>query len=245
MADDPGYNPQLIGGSPATEEYKFAATLLYKDQGDRPTPVRCGGAQIAPEWVITAAHCLAGRNPADFEVNVGSNDYLGGKIIDAAAFFVHPFWNDESEKSAGDIALIKLAAPSPAPSISPFRTPIAGTPVRMIGWGRTVGGDPASIPREILQLDTRLLPASACEFGDEFSITPGDLCVERGNGGTAGACNGDSGSPLLLNVRGKWRIIGVDSRSGGDSCLATDEVFTSTAFYWNWVADTMIENRRR
>ncbi|WP_220448429.1 hypothetical protein, partial [Nonomuraea diastatica] len=39
LADDPGYNPQLIGGSPATEEYKFAATLLYKDQGDRPTPV--------------------------------------------------------------------------------------------------------------------------------------------------------------------------------------------------------------
>ncbi|MEO3790832.1 serine protease [Nonomuraea sp. B10E15] len=243
FADDPGYNPQLIGGSPATEQYEFAATLLYKDQGERPTPVRCGGALIAPEWVITAAHCVAGRNPADFKVNVGSNDYLGGKIVDAAAFVAHPYWDDTTVKNTGDIALIKLATPSRARPIKAVREPDAGTPARLIGWGRTVADDPASMPRELLQLDTKLLPTPACDFGDDFSITPGDLCVERGNDGAAGACNGDSGSPLLQNVRGEWRIVGVDSRSGGDSCLATDEVFTSTAYYWSWVTSTMAAPR--
>ncbi|WP_165977970.1 trypsin-like serine protease [Nonomuraea diastatica] len=94
-----------------------------------------------------------------------------------------------------------------------------------------------------MQLDTKPLAHAECSFGDEFDATPGDLCVERSKGGAAGACNGDSGSPLLLKVAGKWRVIGVDSRSGGNSCLATDEVFTSIAFYWEWITSTISADR--
>jgi hypothetical protein len=41
---------------------------------------------------VKPAPSVAGRNPADFKVNVGSNDYLGGKIIDAVVFVTHPYW---------------------------------------------------------------------------------------------------------------------------------------------------------
>jgi secreted trypsin-like serine protease len=71
-------------------------------------------------------------------------------------------------------------------------------------------------------------------------------CVSRAKNDTAGACNGDSGSPLLWKVNGVWRLVGVDSHSGGESgCLATDVVYTTTEFYWSWSPSLTAQGNRR
>ena len=248
LAGDGGENgeirPTLIGGDPATEPYKFIASLQYKDQGTRPSPHKCGGALIAAQWVVTAAHCIAQLdgtllNPADFRVSVGSNDHQAGTKIDAVQFVAHPFWG-AGQESAGDIGLIKLATPSAEAPINNILHPPGDEPVRMLGWGRTVEDDPASMPKDLKQLDSRLLLHSACYFGDDFDATPGDICIELPKGGVAGPCNGDSGSPLIWKVNGVWRLVGLDSRGGGETgCLNTPEVYTTTDFYWAWVKQTV------
>jgi secreted trypsin-like serine protease len=152
---------------------------------------------------------------------------------------VHPRWGVDDTKGKADIALIKLSAPATTPTIDISEPPGLDATVRMIGWGRTIDGDPASIPLRLLQLDTKRLEVSSCYFG-EYSATIGDLCVQRPKGGAAGACNGDSGSPLLWKTGGRWRLLGVDSRSGGEvGCLNTDEVYTSAAHYAQWIAQVV------
>ena len=50
------YTPRIVGGIEATpNEYPFTA-YIYRSSGI--TSHRCGGALIAPTWVLTAAHCV-------------------------------------------------------------------------------------------------------------------------------------------------------------------------------------------
>lgn len=67
----PYYNPRIIGGQNAEEglaPYQISVQTL-------PGAHLCGGAIIAPQWILTAAHCVKGW-PADLlRIAAGSNQY--------------------------------------------------------------------------------------------------------------------------------------------------------------------------
>ncbi|MDL4773753.1 S1 family peptidase [Actinomadura xylanilytica] len=253
QADDP--TPKIIGGQPADQTYSFMASLQYLRNGN-PDSHRCGGALIKKDWIVLAAHCVttAGTggapytimDPALFHVRVGSKDRTtGGSVAQVKDIKVHPDYQALDERASGyDVALLHLdTALKQAPAPIPNKITAPGTKVRATGWGytSTTDNDPSQLPKELRQLDTTIIPPSTekcrvdADGDDAWGIRRGDVCTDNPEG-VRGPCNGDSGSPLLTKVAGRWQVVGVDSRGVGSVCGETPDIYTSLGYYHGWLA---------
>src|SRR5271163_2816558 len=138
---------RIVGGDPTSQSEWPWQNALYFRGPDGHQYFDCGGSLIAPNWVLTAAHCFAGtRKPEDWTVvtNIAkiSPDGIpeGSLQRKVARVVVHEQYDTESH--ANDIALLQLAEPLPNTTISLQLTgdkTIEGADrsVTVIGWGRT------------------------------------------------------------------------------------------------------------
>jgi secreted trypsin-like serine protease len=214
---------RIVGGSLTTTPQPWVAALLQNGQQG------CGGSLIAPQWVVTAAHCVSGgANPT--QVRVGSlYRSSGGQVISISQKIIHPSYSSSNINGGNDIALLKLA--SPVSGITPIgiaaSAPAANTAVRLYGWGQTTpqsGGDRGS--EQLKQLDTQVIASSNCA-----NYRTGDLCLRGTTSATA--CYGDSGGPALVG----GALVGATSRAGGNNstCGTTNVLYTSVVYFRNWI----------
>ncbi|QWF83002.1 S1 family peptidase [Amycolatopsis sp. CA-230715] len=245
----------IINGTVATEDYSFVTSIQREYKGD-PTTQWCGGALVAPTLVVTAAHCVtkAGTNgapytpvdPGIYQVRVGSNDRTtGGETAKVAGFEIIPGYVNSADRNDGkDIALVRLDhAVSKQPIPLAGITPAPGNAVRLIGWGYTdiKQNNPTQLPKQLHRLDLPVVLPSTKQCvqdpatgSDAYGIRKGDFCAESRDH-VSGSCGGDSGSPVLQLVYGRFELAGVQSRAPGDICGQTPDINTSAPAYRDWI----------
>ncbi|MFD9631537.1 S1 family peptidase [Streptomyces violascens] len=237
----------IVGGTQVPDdEYPFMAALLIKGPpGGARERQYCAGTLYRPDVVLTAAHCVANRDPEGVRVVVGRtvlSDSQQGQARDAVSFTIHPQYDQRDGGGSGpDVALIKLA--KPIKGIAPVQLPTPGTDALLrpgaqaiaAGWGLTDDALEHS-PDRMRRVKVPLLSQAEClaSYGPTYFDSDTALCAGVAGKGT---CGGDSGGPLLRNVPGREEPIQIGIVSGGgEKCAGRGEpgIYTSLSSKKLW-----------
>ncbi|MCB0116856.1 MAG: trypsin-like serine protease, partial [Caldilineaceae bacterium] len=108
--------PRIVGGAPATHgEWPWQALV---NANDGQYTYLCGGSLIAPQWVVTAGHCVSSGSTvyAPSQMRVVLGEYLRNTNDQTEQFpqvsqvIRHPNYNSSSLDY--DIALLRLSSPA-------------------------------------------------------------------------------------------------------------------------------------
>jgi hypothetical protein len=166
--------------------------------GSEPDDPLCSGVFVAPEWVVTATHCLV--MPSPYVVAVANDgEPVVVSVVDIVA---HP---------SVDVALLRVRTPDGS-AFESFRITNTDDPAIGVGDVVALAGYGVTETGESRELRFLAEPVVAVE--------PDDILVS--GLGESGACFGDSGGPLLVrDSSGAVVVLGVLT-SGSASCLERD-----------------------
>ncbi|CAB3225851.1 unnamed protein product [Arctia plantaginis] len=164
----------------------------------------CGGAIVARDIIVTAAHCVKGARPSQYQVRVGSSySGKGGKLYPVGDLIWHPAF--DFYKMDSDIALLWLSEPLKfSEEVAPIAMADEGEEITdgeetvVTGWGHITesGGLRSMLQMVAVPKVNEKLCIDA--YKPAYKITNKMLCAGVPEGGKD-ACQGDSGGPLVHN----------------------------------------------
>ncbi|XP_077167869.1 proproteinase E-like isoform X1 [Paroedura picta] len=243
-------NARVVNGEDANPfSWPWQVSLQYEKDGA--FHHTCGGSLIAPDWVMTAGHCISASRR--YEVVLGEYDMdqeEGSEQripIHTEDIFVHPGWMSFCVACGNDIALLKLSRSAElSDKVKLACLPPAGDvlpneyPCYISGWGRLYTGGP--LPSKLQQAVLPVVDHAHCiqpDWWGALAIRETMVCA---GGDIRAGCNGDSGGPLNCQAAdGRWEVHGIASFVSGLGCNALKKptVFTRVSAFDGWIHTTM------
>lgn len=179
---------------------------------------------IAPGYVLTAAHVLAGSNPANvsFQLNAGS-----AEVFSASQFYVNPLYTGTAAENLStdptvhaDLAIIKLAGSTPmaVPTYGLYSGSLRGQDLSFVSYAgsSTVKRTGENIVDAVFSDAAGLAQTYLFDF-DGPDLSTNRLGFDMPANGTLGAnreasfVGGDSGSSAFIQVQGQWQLAGINT----------------------------------
>jgi secreted trypsin-like serine protease len=193
----------------------------------------CTATLVAPDVVLTAAHCVWGRrgttvDPSRLRFGIGPDMAAPRRTFELASIHVPAEYATQQTDARYDIAVLrlKLRATDLEPALEPIpvnREPIdmslRGTRAQVVGYGMTSPTDSGNTRRY---------------WTTEEIVQVSEIDITVYGHGQSGVCFGDSGGPLLrAGADGVVRVFGTLS-AGDDSCMGYDN-FTRVDVHGDWL----------
>ncbi|KAK2721786.1 hypothetical protein QYM36_003932, partial [Artemia franciscana] len=241
---------RIIGGQRAHKGDWPWIVVLFDETGDG--TFFCQGSLISSFQVLTAAHCFREVEAENVIARLGEynlSDEFEGQRIEIQVDRVKIHEGYDSVSHANDIAIVYLSRgtcftehirPICIPDLAFQNVDLTGTTVSVAGWGRTHPN--TLLTSNILQeINVQVVEEILCR--NIYSIIPTAIISKHvicagDPGGKKDACQGDSGSPLILKEGLGKRSVQVGIVSSGVGCGSPlfPGIYTRVSEYVDWIA---------
>lgn len=245
---DIGHKLRIIGGRESAKgNWPWQVALLNHHL----VPF-CGGTIITPQFVLTAAHCVR-RN---LYVRAGEHDLASEEgteqEVKVAQVYIHP--NYSRETVDGDVALLRLATPLQMNKYVsnvclPSRrenVPI-NTLATILGWGKRKNSAIFGTDK-LHQARVPIANITECRsVYEDYYISNNMICAGFPSG-RVDSCAGDSGGPLLVQLkqqqRYRWVVYGITSFGEGCGRKGKYGIYAKVPNFVKWIRRTIFKYSR-
>jgi secreted trypsin-like serine protease len=244
---------RIVGGRVANP-MRFAYYTYLNIDYESGLTYLCGGSLVAPDMILTAAHCIYPSDDPIIKITAIVNYTQTTKrqtgfeyIRRVTKQIQYPKYN--WDKSIGDVALLLLqraVTGVPLLNLNNVSTvPLVGQSLTVLGFGDTSPGK-AVFPKNLLEVSVPAVSQQDCNDDNSYQgtiVESAMLCAGFEMGGKD-SCGGDSGGPLIVpGASAKDDIlVGVVSFGRGCALANLPGVYTRISTYQTWIKESICQS---